>query len=224
VVVNGNFKIDSALQIQAKPSMMSPEGGVTPAGHAHHGDMAIPKKATKAEEKDVKDHEMKESKNSEVDSLNTPKAFREQIDSILTVYFRIQGALVQDNAKTVQGESKKLQKALDAVDMGLLTGHAHMVWMKDLEELTKQAKAMKGTSDIKKQREAFYLLSESLTSVIKRFKTSGAQAVLQFRCPMAFGDRGAHWLQNKRGVQNPYFGQMMIKCGEQTATLVTLSK
>ncbi len=30
VVTNGAFKIDSALQIQAKPSMMSPEGGAAP--------------------------------------------------------------------------------------------------------------------------------------------------------------------------------------------------
>lgn len=39
VVFNGNFKIDSALQIQAKPSMMSPEGRDNqqkmPAGHQH---------------------------------------------------------------------------------------------------------------------------------------------------------------------------------------------
>ena len=96
--------------------------------------------------------------------------------------------------------------------------------MKDLEDLTKQAKAMKATSDIKKQREIFYLLSESLTSVVQRFKTSGAQAVLRFHCPMAFGNRGAHWLQNKRDVRNPYFGQMMLKCGEQTATLVSLEE
>ena len=34
VVTNGNFKIDSALQIQAKPSMMNPEGGMIP-GHDH---------------------------------------------------------------------------------------------------------------------------------------------------------------------------------------------
>jgi len=40
VVTKGNFKIDSALQIQAKPSMMSPEGGTAPAGHPHsHADM-----------------------------------------------------------------------------------------------------------------------------------------------------------------------------------------
>ena len=36
VVTNGNFKIDSALQIQAKSSMMSPEGGMVP-GHNHGG-------------------------------------------------------------------------------------------------------------------------------------------------------------------------------------------
>jgi Cu(I)/Ag(I) efflux system membrane fusion protein len=37
VVVHGNFKIDSALQIQAKPSMMSPEGGAPPPVHDHGG-------------------------------------------------------------------------------------------------------------------------------------------------------------------------------------------
>ncbi len=37
VVVNGNFKIDSAIQIRAKPSMMSPEGGEPAPGHQHHG-------------------------------------------------------------------------------------------------------------------------------------------------------------------------------------------
>jgi Cu(I)/Ag(I) efflux system membrane fusion protein len=36
VVTNGNFKIDSALQILAKPSMMNPEGHEMPAGHQGH--------------------------------------------------------------------------------------------------------------------------------------------------------------------------------------------
>jgi Cu(I)/Ag(I) efflux system membrane fusion protein len=35
VVVSGNFKIDSALQIQAKPSMMNPQGGGSGGGHDH---------------------------------------------------------------------------------------------------------------------------------------------------------------------------------------------
>ena len=36
VVTNGNFKIDSALQIQAKPSMMNPEGQKAPIGSHDH--------------------------------------------------------------------------------------------------------------------------------------------------------------------------------------------
>lgn len=35
VVTNGSFKIDSALQIQAKPSMMNPQGGAMSPGHNH---------------------------------------------------------------------------------------------------------------------------------------------------------------------------------------------
>jgi YHS domain-containing protein len=33
IVTNGNFKIDSALQIQAKPSMMNPKGSAVPSHH-----------------------------------------------------------------------------------------------------------------------------------------------------------------------------------------------
>ncbi|MHB9029862.1 MAG: efflux RND transporter periplasmic adaptor subunit, partial [Candidatus Latescibacterota bacterium] len=35
IVVNGAFKIDSEMQIRAKPSMMNPEGGDVPPGHDH---------------------------------------------------------------------------------------------------------------------------------------------------------------------------------------------
>ena len=37
VVVNGNFKIDSAIQILARPSMMNPEAGGSAPAHHNHG-------------------------------------------------------------------------------------------------------------------------------------------------------------------------------------------
>ena len=39
VVKKGNFKIDSAMQIAAKPSMMNPSGGPSGMGHNHGGSM-----------------------------------------------------------------------------------------------------------------------------------------------------------------------------------------
>lgn len=42
VITKGNFKIDSALQIQAKPSMMNPQGGATAPSHPHEGHASSP--------------------------------------------------------------------------------------------------------------------------------------------------------------------------------------
>jgi len=46
VVTNGNFKIDSALQIRAKPSMMNPEGEKAPTGHPGHGSKKVSSAST----------------------------------------------------------------------------------------------------------------------------------------------------------------------------------
>jgi Cu(I)/Ag(I) efflux system membrane fusion protein len=219
VVVNGNFKIDSALQIQAKPSMMSPEGGAVPSGHAHHGSMNMAAEEKKSEEKHEPAPGMKMGEKTGEEKIQAPQAFRSQLDDVLTVYFHIQEALSQDDAKGVQKQAGAFSRAMGDVDMTLLTGPAHMGWMKDLMDLNTQASALKDTADIKKQRESFFLMSESITSVVKRFGTGGRDNVMQFFCPMAFDNRGAHWLQNKKEVRNPYFGKTMPGCGELTATL-----
>jgi Cu(I)/Ag(I) efflux system membrane fusion protein len=33
-------------------------------------------------------------------------------------------------------------------------------------------------------------------------------------CPMVYGETGADWLQDSEPLLNPYFGSMMLKCGE----------
>jgi hypothetical protein len=36
---------------------------------------------------------------------------------------------------------------------------------------------------------------------------------------MAFGNTGAHWLSNTKEIQNPYFGDKMLKCGRVDAEI-----
>lgn len=57
VVVNGNFKIDSAMQILAKPSLMAPEGGMPPSGHGHHQHGASPPVPIEAKPAQTHEHE-----------------------------------------------------------------------------------------------------------------------------------------------------------------------
>jgi membrane fusion protein, copper/silver efflux system len=197
VVTNGNFKLDSAIQIMAGPSMMNPPS---------------------SEEIPMKDM----PGDVETTTLETPLAFREQIDGVLEVYFRIQYALSHDNPKGAKDEAANFQQALQSVDMKILSHQAHMEWMQQLKVLSSSAKAMQSTDDIAKIREQFMLMSRSITGVVKRLGSGGTVAILQFFCPMAFDNRGAHWLQDKEGVENPYFGDMMFQCGEEVEKLVEL--
>jgi Cu(I)/Ag(I) efflux system membrane fusion protein len=206
VVVNGAFKIDSALQILAKPSMMSPEGGAPPPGH-QHGDMSV----APGEERDAQ---------AGAPSAEVPEAFKIQLDSVFTSYFDVQQSLSRDDLSAAQTATKKVLNKLNAVDMTLLEGPLHMAWMKEYGNVEKTAKELSGEQDIERARQAFAQLSESLAAVAKKFGTSGARPILRFHCPMAFDGRGADWLQNKPGTENPYFGATMFTCGEQTEVIV----
>lgn len=211
VVTKGNFKIDSALQIQAKPSMMNPEGGIAQTGHEHHAGM------------DRKSSEQLPVSSDQSNKINyeVPDKFREQIDDVLDVYFKIQDALTKDTPEIVKEQGKLLGQALDIVDMSQLKGEGRVAWMKDLNVLNDQASILGSSSDIENQRKSFEVLSETLKSVIVDFGTSGKHAVIVFHCPMAFNNKGADWLQDNPDLRNPYFGSAMLTCGEKKETLVT---
>ncbi|MHC4663452.1 MAG: efflux RND transporter periplasmic adaptor subunit [Planctomycetota bacterium] len=206
VVSKGNFKIDSAIQILAKPSMMNPKGGGPAPGHAHHGTSA---KATDTTEKQQKEFE----------KLEAPHEFLKQLDSVFIAYYRIQKTLSLDNLEKAKSSTKDVLEALEKVDMSLVKDKAHMAWMDDLASLKKSTEGIAGSSDITKARESFFLLSEALYSAAMKFGTSGMTPVYRLYCPMAFDDKGAHWLQNHKEVNNPYFGSTMFKCGELKETL-----
>jgi Cu(I)/Ag(I) efflux system membrane fusion protein len=205
VVVNGNFKIDSAVQILAKPSMMSPEGGAPAPGHHDHGAAQTTPQTTGA---------------GETDRFEVPETFKRRMEGLLSAYFEVQQALSQDKFAEAQNAAKNVVKALDDVDMTLLKGPAHMAWMNEEKSIEQSAGGLATAKDIAKAREAFALLSESVAVAAKKFGTTGEQPVLRFHCPMAFGGRGADWLQNKEGTENPYFGAAMFKCGTKTETIV----
>jgi len=185
VVVNGNFKIDSAIQIRARPSMMSPEKGAEGAEPASE---------------------------HQAQSFDVPRAFTTKLEPLFDTYFRIQAALSLDSGEDAKKAAKGFRKALETVDMRLLEGAAHQAWMKELKEITKIARRVVAADSIEKARSVFATLSGSMIGVAKRFG-AGGKDVYRFHCPMAFNDRGADWLQDHQKTTNPYFGSAMFRCG-----------
>ncbi len=292
VVVKGQFKIDSSLQIMAKPSMMTPEG----AGGAGEGAVELPALSkyqieavvVKAEAvKDAVDSEdiaeiraafaeldqainsvdmelltghphmlwmeyhmrlgndtiegveaktLKEAKaaaKSLMENLSSMKAkfglfrmqsdqpkpsisddFRIQLAKVFEGYFKVQQALSDDDVQLAVGSAKETLDSLKAVDMKLLAGRDHDSWVAAAAELDQILTESSGNGDIKSFRESFHLLSQQMAKVAKHFGSTSQGPFYILNCPMAFDNTGADWLQDSKETRNPYFGKMMLQCGD----------
>ncbi|MCK4563088.1 MAG: efflux RND transporter periplasmic adaptor subunit [Verrucomicrobia bacterium] len=199
VVTRGAFKLDAELQIRAKPSMMSPEGGGT-LPHMHHGGTP-----------------MKETPHPASQPMKTPEEFSIQLGTVVEAYFEIHTALAGDDPQASQAAAVAMKEQLGEVDMGLLAGDAHRVWMGHLKNLNAVLVKLARAEKIEKQRETFYSLSQQLAQTVQVFPVQ--QPVFQAFCPMAFDNVGAIWLQKSEEVLNPYFGEMMLRCGEIQETI-----
>ena len=57
-----------------------------------------------------------------------------------------------------------------------------------------------------------------MIALTRSFGPPGDALYLQY-CPMANNDQGANWLSTYSEIRNPYFGDMMLKCGETQDTI-----
>ena len=207
VVVNGNFKIDSELQIRAKPSMMSPEGGAHPPGHQHGA-------APGGDE----EPRTEEDAAQEPATLEAPPAFREQLGELAGAYLRLQEALAADEEGRAMASA--IVEALDSIDMGLLDGAAHTAWMDIHADLSPAAKEVADSPDIESRRVGLEPLTRDLMRAMRTFGYDRAGEDLGvFHCPMALDGKGADWIQAGAKTSNPYFGSAMLRCGSRTSVL-----
>lgn len=203
VVTRGNFKIDSALQLLAKPSMMNPEGdGNVPSAHAH-GDTKNPTRKLP----NIKAP-------TEIKRELAPSLFLEQLQPQYSYYFTAQAALAADNFAKAKSSLSAMTEALTKPDMTLLTPKAHMTWMKMLSDLKKSLEQGNEVKDIAELRKAFLEISNNLINIEKGFGHSSKEVHRLTFCPMANNDKGGFWLQLDDAVKNPYYGASMLSCGE----------
>jgi Cu(I)/Ag(I) efflux system membrane fusion protein len=139
--------------------------------------------------------------------------FRHQLGKVLEGYLAIHKALAADEDDQAVQEAKRAFDALAAVDMTLVSGQNHVDWMKHEAELKRILSHMVKAEEIEAIRKDFAVLSEQIMATLKRFKASST-TLYWFKCPMAFDNRGATWFQASEETANPYFGKMMLRCGD----------
>lgn len=129
------------------------------------------------------------------------KQTNEALKTVLTGYFDVKNALVSDDAAKAKAAASSLT-SLTGAYAGKLN-----------ETLT----AISATDDIEAQRAAFETLSINIYGLAK--DGGAGLTVYKQYCPMAFDNKGAYWLSNKKEVLNPFFGASMLRCGSVKETI-----
>ncbi len=186
VVTSGNFKIDSALQIQARPSMMNPGDDPLAVDEAEDG----------------------------AEPLDVSSDFRAALAPIWEAYVAAGDALARDDASSAVQAVAQIPDLAAAVDAGSRGAEARARWQKIADRMLFVVYEMGDASDLVAARRHFEHLSRWFIVLAESFGNPLADAVVQVHCPMAFNNRGADWLQRGRAIRNPYFGPVMLECGE----------
>jgi membrane fusion protein, copper/silver efflux system len=217
VATNGVFRIDASAQLIGQKSMMNPEGGkVSTGGHAGM-DMG---------KDNANEMENQESKNKDmsnmvmIDKSKIDATFKQQLGKVVTEYIKLKDAFVDDNSTLTQKKAKYVKNSLENVDMLLLLGDAHNVWMKSLKPLKEAVAKIQNSKEIGTQRDAFLILGKQLSDAISTLgiKTENGQPLYLDFCPMADNNNGGYWLSFDKEIRNPYLGAKMPTCGEIKAT------
>jgi hypothetical protein len=146
-------------------------------------------------------------------TYETPQEFREQLTFLFKQYLEVKDALVEGSNEKATRSAESLQGAAKALNIDLLKDAAYIDVVHFQMEFILAATDIGNLKDVEEQRNAFVSLTKTMYESIKAFGLDGTlQAYYDF-CPMAFDDKGAHWLSHVKEIRNPYFGDKMLTCG-----------
>lgn len=150
VVTNGNFKIDSELQIQAKPTMMTPDGGGG-GGHDHGGGS-----------------KPKSGEGPPAMTMNLPEAFVAQVRDMMAVAEQVEKELKTDDIEAVRLAFQHFRRKLDLINAEKLVDHPAMVWREFLMRLSNDAIEGSEAPDMDTARRVVESLKHNLSEFRKQ--------------------------------------------------------
>jgi len=287
VVVRGNFKIDSAIQLQARPSMMNPYSESTEKAKdslpqlfvsrldlLNQGFVALSRevhkkgpeqygaalkgfsKALRAIGTDGLDEEttlnwqelsmllkndivlLQEAEgDKEIRTLYTELAehfhrlrqrfsiedlppahaaspeLQAKAGKLLKKYLLLQQNLAADNEEVAKDSAAALAPLTETLVTALEKNESE-----DATGLAKRLSAgmqgLAGAETLADIRTAFYPYSQAVVETVEAYGSNDHTSWFVHFCPMAFGNTGATWLTPSEEINNPYFGSMMLRCGE----------
>ena len=139
--------------------------------------------------------------------------------AVVNAYLHIKNALVEDNKQAAAKGGKELLTAFLNFDTSKLIDSQQEEYSSILESAKEQAEHIV-KSPIDHQREHFEALSTDIHDLITLLGTD--RTLYKDYCPMASGGKGAIWLSEIKGIENPFFGSKMLNCGEVQEQIIAI--
>lgn len=150
--------------------------------------------------------------------FETPRSWESGLRSIVEAYLHVQERLADDDLLGAREGLTDLASALDRFHPSepVAAARAYHEVALALRSDTAQARRAGALEVVRAHFEA---LSQQLALLLRRFGNPTSNELRVARCPMAFDNRGAEWIQTSERVDNAYFGHSMRHCGSITATI-----
>jgi Cu(I)/Ag(I) efflux system membrane fusion protein len=140
------------------------------------------------------------------------------VQRILAGYYTVKDAMVTSDAAQVKTAAEALLEVITQFDTNGLEEAVAVRLTGEVDAIRYGTQNVAEAETIEAQREYLPALTENMVGLVTNYMVT-SQPVYKQYCPMAFNDKGAYWLSDSDSVINPYFGDMMLRCGEVVETL-----
>jgi Protein of unknown function (DUF3347). len=142
--------------------------------------------------------------------------FNQSFSQLLNAYYALKDALVDSDTAKASAAALTLAAATDSLKVNEIQGDSTGVIRETAINFSgtikSSAEALAAESGLKAKRREFEMIADALWSLTRTVQFGGEKVYWQY-CPMAFNNKGAYWMSNKREIKNPYFGSEMLNCG-----------
>ncbi|MCA9549613.1 MAG: efflux RND transporter periplasmic adaptor subunit [Myxococcales bacterium] len=148
------------------------------------------------------------------EAISVPRAQLKKLGPVVMAYLAVQRGLAADDLAQAQAGAARLSEAVASTQDALQGKEAKAAWAELGKDLDQHARHVAQANSIEHARAGFERLSGAVARLLGRLGNPLEQPLVEAHCPMAFGSRGASWLQEGETIDNAYFGASMRTCGE----------
>jgi Cu(I)/Ag(I) efflux system membrane fusion protein len=135
--------------------------------------------------------------------------FQKDFTTVLSAYFELKDAFVDTNVEATKASAYKMLQQVESLKISNLGA----METQHLKKIKSMLEAISENDNIENQRDHFIVLSENMIAFASNIETLEKPVYIQ-HCPMANSNKGADWLSLEEKIENPYYGEVMLNCGD----------